>query len=439
MKNSENPEMLKVLIVSTAEFGIAPNRLMRALQKCRIHVRMLTRDKKSEDVSVITVNISFGKKLLNVFRFFWERFVIWFYNGFSRKNLFAVSIANTGNDISCLPEVQEADIIHLHWINHGFLSLQDIRKLLALGKPVVWTLHDMWPCTSICHYARECDHFTRECGHCFYLRYPGVRDLSAKVWKKKTFLNDSGIYFVTVSSWLQEQVKRSSLTNRIKTTVIPNVLDLNLFYPRQKSGLKKKLKIGSGKKIVVFGAAKIDAPLKGLDLLKQALRELCREEKWKKELTVIIFGGVNRKAEEVLGGIECEVIYLGVVADPAKLADLYSIADVTVVPSRYETFGQVIIESMACGTPVVCFDNSGQRDIISHRQDGYLATSSSVSDFVKGIRWLLEEADYPEVAAKALEKVKKCYSEEVVARQYIEFYQRILKREDKFPVKMELL
>lgn len=426
MKNSEDPETLKVLIVSTAELGIAPHRLMRALQKCQIHAQMLVRDKKSADGTVITVNTSVKKKLLNVFRFLGERLVIWSHNGFSRKNLFAVSIANTGNDISHLPEVREADIIHLHWINHGFLSLKDIQKLLTLGKPVVWTLHDMWPCTSICHYARECDHFTRECGCCFYLRYPGVRDLSAKVWKKKSFLNDSGIYFVAVSSWLREQVKRSRLTNHIKTTVIPNVLDLNVFYPRRKAGLRQELKIEEGKKIMVFGAAKIDAPLKGLDLLKQALQELCREEKWKKELAIIIFGGVNQKAEEVLGGIGCEVVYLGAVAEPEKLAGLYSVADVTVVPSRYETFGQVIIESMACGTPVVCFDNSGQRDIISHRQDGYLAAFGSVADFTKGIRWLLEEADSSQVAARALEKVKKCYSEEVVARQYIEFYRQIL-------------
>ncbi len=434
---------MKVLLINTLEdrggAAVACNRLMKALQKSGVSVKMLVRDKQTDNPDVVSVNTSFWEAKINFFRFVWERLVLWGINGFSRKNLFSVSLANTGVDISKWSEVREADIIHLHWINQGMLSLEGIRELLKLGKPIVWTMHDMWPCTGICHHARECDHFIRECGHCFYLRYPGVRDLSAKVWRKKTFLNDSGIYFVTVSSWLQEQVKRSSLTNRIKTTVIPNVLDLNLFYPRQKSGLRKKLKIGSGKKIVVFGAAKIDAPLKGLDLLKEALQELCLEEKWKKELTVIIFGGVNRKVEVVLGGIECEVIYLGVVADPAKLADLYSIADVTVVPSRYETFGQVIIESMACGTPVVCFDNSGQRDIISHRQDGYLAASASVADFIKGIRWLLEEADYPEVAAKALEKVKKCYSEEVVARQYIEFYQQILNREDKFPVKMNLL
>lgn len=421
---------MKVVLVSTYEQtgggAVACKRLMKSLRKQGLSVKMLVRVKQSTDPDVVSVSGTRLRKGINYLRFVRERLVIWLNNFFSRRNLFAVSIANTGMDITKLEEVKKADVIHLHWINQGMLSLGDIRKLLALGKPVVWTMHDMWPSTGICHHAGACDHFTRKCGNCFYLRYPGAHDLSARVWKKKAFLNDSGIYFVTVSRWLQQQVKRSSLTNRVKTEVIPNVLDLQLFCPRRESGLKQELKIGEGKKVVVFGAARIDTPLKGLDLLKQVLQELCREEKWKRELIVVIFGDVKGKAEEVLSGIDCGVVYLGRVADPERLADLYSIADVTVMPSRYETFGQVIIESMACGTPVVSFDNSGQRDIISHRQDGYLAVSGSVTDFAKGMKWLLEEANYPEVAARALEKVKRCYSEEVVARQYVEFYRQLL-------------
>lgn len=427
---------MKIVMLSTMDrvggAAIACERLMTSLKKQGIAVKLLVRDKQGADPDVVSVNKTGFDKRINNLRFVYERLVIWLNNLFSKKNLFAVSLGNTGVDVSEHPLVQEADIIHIHWINQGFLSLKGIEKLLRLNKPVIWTMHDMWPCTSICHHAWECNHFTAECGDCFYLRYSGRRDLSAKVWKKKRFLNDSGIYFTTVSRWLEEQVKRSSLTNRIKTVVIPNVLDLNVFYPHQGIEMRRNLKIEDGKKVLVFGATKIDAPLKGLDLLKQALLELCQEEKWKKELALIIFGGVNQKIEEVLSGIDCEVFYLGSIADPEELAVFYSIADITVVPSRYETFGQVIIESMACGTPVVCFGNSGQRDIISHRQDGYLA--GSVEDFTRGIRWLLEEADYSEVVVRALEKVKKSYSEEVVARKYIEYYRQILRWKDKFPI-----
>ena len=99
----------------------------------------------------------------------WERIVIWSANRFRRYHLFDVDIANTGTDITSLPEFRQADVIHLHWINQGMLSLNDIRKILTSGKPVVWTMHDMWPCTGICHYARECNNYQQECHDCPYI------------------------------------------------------------------------------------------------------------------------------------------------------------------------------------------------------------------------------------------------------------------------------
>ena len=190
---------------------------------------------------------------------------------------------------------------------------------------------------------------------------------------------------MTVSSWLKDQVKRSALTHQVETTVIPNVLDLQLFYPREGTTLKRKLNIPTTKKIIVFGATKVDTPLKGFDLLKDALRQLCQEQNWKEEWMLLIFGGVHEKAEQVFGDLCCDYLYLGPIADINRLAELYTIADITVVPSHYETFGQVIIESMACGTPVVSFDSSGQTDIISHREDGYLAAYKDTKDFAEGI------------------------------------------------------
>ena len=134
---------MKIVIVNTEALGgayVASQRLFSALQK--------------QGVEVSFVSIKATK-----WNFLWERFCIWVNNRFSRKNLFAVSIANTGTDISQLPAIQQADIIHLHWINQGGLSLRNIEQLQALGKPIVWTMHDMWPFTGICHYAHNCEKY----------------------------------------------------------------------------------------------------------------------------------------------------------------------------------------------------------------------------------------------------------------------------------------
>ena len=147
---------MRVLIINTSEriggAAIAASRLMESLKNNGIKAKMLVRDKQTDQISVVRLKSNW----LQVWKFMWERIVIWSANRFRRYHLFDVDIANTGTDITSLPEFRQADVIHLHWINQGMLSLNDIRKILTSGKPVVWTMHDMWPCTGICHYAREC-------------------------------------------------------------------------------------------------------------------------------------------------------------------------------------------------------------------------------------------------------------------------------------------
>ena len=142
---------MRVLIINTSErlggAAVAASRLMESLKNNGIKAKMLVRDKQTDQISVVGLQRNWWQ----VWRFVWERIVIWKANRFKKNNLFAVDIANTGTDITSLPEFQQADVIHLHWVNQGMLSLNDNRKILKSGKPVVWTMPDMWPCTGICH------------------------------------------------------------------------------------------------------------------------------------------------------------------------------------------------------------------------------------------------------------------------------------------------
>ncbi|MGL5958748.1 MAG: glycosyltransferase, partial [Phocaeicola sp.] len=142
---------MKVLLINTSEriggAAIAAKRLMHSLKKQGVKVQLLVRDKQSNDNRVIQVK----KSRKSFWKFVWERVVIWVANHFKRENLFVVDIANTGHDITQLPEFKQADVVHLHWINQGMLSLAHIERILHSGKKVIWTMHDMWPFTSICH------------------------------------------------------------------------------------------------------------------------------------------------------------------------------------------------------------------------------------------------------------------------------------------------
>ncbi|OAV73458.1 GDP-mannose-dependent alpha-(1-6)-phosphatidylinositol dimannoside mannosyltransferase [Bacteroidales bacterium Barb6] len=419
---------MKILFINTSEHiggaSIAANRLMSALQKGNMEVFILVRDKDTDNPTVASINQSWLNQKVNYLRFVWERLVIFFYNKFNRENLFRVSIANTGTDISRHPLVKEADVIHLHWINQGFLSLADIEKLIKLGKPVVWTMHDMWPCTGICHYAGNCSNFTNKCGYCPFLKSTRNNDLSNKAWKKKNFIISSSIQIVTVSSWLANIAKQSSLTRKLAIETIPNVIDASILFKKDKGVMRESLSLPSDKNIILMGAARLDDPIKGLNYLVNALSLLIDGEYKKENLLLVLFGEIKNK--EVLKDLSIPYISLGLIKDINLIANLYSAADVTVVPSLYETFGQTIIEAMACGCPTVSFDNSGQTDIIDHKVNGYLAAYRNTKDFADGIHWALHNKNNPKIANACLKKVQDNYTESIVAGKYISLYKKLL-------------
>lgn len=418
---------MKVLLINTSErlggAAIACNRLMHALQKNGVEVNMLVRDKMTNDRAVTTVSSTKFRKGVNRFRFLWERMVIWANNGFSRDNLFAVSIAGTGTDISAMPLVKEADVIHLHWINSGFLSLKDIRKLLSLGKPVVWTMHDMWPCTGICHHARECEKFRTGCAGCPFLRFPGAKDLSYKIFNKKKDLSYDKITFVPCSHWLENRARQSMLLKQSEVCAIPNPLDVYFYRPLDKKHAKGIFGISVSKLTLLFGAAKISDPRKGYEYFFRALELLTKTyPEYNDKIELIIFGA---SCLQLPAGIPYRVHFVGYVNEPHKIVSLYNAADVYVIPSLEENLPNMVMEAMSCGTPVAGFNTGGIPEMIDHLQNGYVAEYKNSTDLMQGICWLLFGTDRSLLAQKAREKVVECYSEERVSHLYLELYNRL--------------
>jgi glycosyltransferase involved in cell wall biosynthesis len=427
---------MKILILSTAEQGggaaIAAKRLMIALNKTQsCEVKMLVRDKVTDDPNVLSINTNQWKKYVNFLRFAYERWVIFRCLGFKKKNLFAVSIANTGTNISTHPLVQNADILHLNWINQGFLSLKNIQQLIKLGKPIVWSMHDMWTSTGIFHLVAKAGNCNKPhsihdysvgCGFCPFLNARKKNDLSFRIVKIKQFLAKSNVHIVTVSSWLQHVAHNSIVTKQLDSTVIPNVIDTNTFSPADKDSMREKYSLPINKKIIALGAAKLNDPIKGVNYLKQALDLL---KKQRNDLLLILFGGVKNDPT-FLEDIPVECIYMGHLTSSSTIAEIYAAADVTVSTSYYETFGQTLIEAMACGCPVVSFNNSGQTDIIDHKRNGYLADYQNVDDLANGIAWVLDYTDQIKLSMACVEKVRNNFNEQVVAQKYVALYEKLI-------------
>ena len=416
---------MRVLIINTSErmggAAIAAHRLMDALRNNGIQAKMLVRDKQTDRVTVIGLK----KSLWQIWRFVWERILIWKANHFKKHNLFAVDIANTGTDITVLPEFKQAEIIHLHWINQGMLSLKDLRKILLSGKPVIWNMHDMWPCTGICHHARECDKYHQECQCCPYIyKGGGKKDISYQVFKTKQELYKlAPITFITCSQWLKERASQSALLTNHSVINIPNPINTGLFKPRSKQEARERRALPTDKKLILFGSAKITDKRKGIDYFIESCKILA--EKYPevvKEWGVVVYG---KESEQLKPLVPFEVYPLNYISSEKELVDVYNAVDLFVTPSLEENLPNTIMEAMACGIPCVGFNVGGIPEMIDHLHNGYVADYKSAEDFANGIHWALSEGEYPSLSEAACRKVVTSYSESAIAKKYIEVYNKI--------------
>lgn len=416
---------MRVLLINTSEriggAAIAASRLMETLKNHGIKAKLLVRDKQTEQITVVALK----RNWTLIAKFVWERFIIWKANHFQKKNIFAVDIANTGNDITTLPEFQQADIIHLHWINQGMLSLKNLEKILTSGKPVVWTMHDMWPCTGICHHARTCDYYQTECHNCPYIHNgEKQKDLSYRIFRKKQAIyKKRSITFVACSHWLEEKAKHSSLLSGHSVTCIPNPINTNLFKPRNKQEARLRCTLPQDKKLMLFGSVKITDKRKGIDYLVEACHLLDQQHpELKEQLCVVSFGQQSQQLTHLL---PFQVLPMDFITDEHQLVNIYNAVDIFVTPSLEENLPNTIMEAMACGIPCVGFNVGGIPEMIDHLHNGYVAQYKSAEDLANGIYWTLTDTDYASLSEEAYRKAVTHYSEHVIAKQFTDLYNKL--------------
>lgn len=332
---------------------------------------------------------------------------------------FAFSPAAVGADISEHPLVRAASIIHLHWINFGFLSLASLEKLFALGKPIVWTLHDMWTFTGGCHYNRGCERYLSHCCYCPYLRKPGQYDIAfAQFEQKRQLYAHAALTLVSPSQWLGDQVQKAALTSGMSSLTIPNCIDTHLFKPENGSDARHALGLPLDKKLVLFAGANTQDPRKGFRYFEEAMQNPALND-----MEVVILG---KGQPEHFRNIPVKVHFLGKIASPQQMVHAYNAADLLVAPSLEDNLPNTIMEAMACGTPVVGFDTGGIPEMIGHRVSGYVAEAGSASSLSEGIQWIVSHDAGGAVSEACRQKVMHSYSEEVVTRQYAQLYQLLL-------------
>ncbi len=416
-----------VHIINADTRGGAPKAaysIHKALLSTGIDSSMLVQRKFSIDDKVSSYNSSFVQTQLTNSRMLLDIIQMKLYT-IEESGRF--SFASIGKDISDNPIIKEADVLHLHWINEGYLSLKSLQQLARLGKPVVWTLHDMWAFTGGCHYSSGCKKYEGVCCNCPYLKNPSSKDFSTRLQQMKSEVyNELKPYFITCSNWLAKTAKSSSLLKNHNVTAIPNPIDVEVYKPLDKKAVRQKLGLSENKKYILFGTLNVNEERKGFKKLVEALKILLAKYQGIKEKTELLIYGTASEAE--INILPVKVNSFGRITETQHLVECYNAADVFVAPSLEDNLPNTVMESLACGIPVVAFNIGGMPDMIEHKINGYLAEPFLADDFAEGIRLLLDDQqNRKKLSAQAREKVINNFTPSIVAERYKTVYCRLSK------------
>ncbi len=317
-------------------------------------------------------------------------------------------------------QLPPCDVVNLHWVA-GFVDYEAMLAGIPRGVPVVWTLHDMNVFTGGCHYDDGCGRFARACGACPQLGSRDEHDLSRQVWlRKRNVFGAAGrpLHVVADSEWLAAEARRSSALAGVPVTSILYGLDTGVFAPRDPAAARAELGIPAGARVVLFVADSVENRRKGFPLLLEALGGM-------RDAPGLLLLSIGRGRPAVPGGLPH--LHFEHVASDRLLSILYSAADVFVIPSLQEAFGQTALEAMACGTPVVGFDAGGIPEMVRPGVTGLLARCGDVAGLREAVLALLSDDELrARMGASCRELAAREHGLEVQARRYAELYRALL-------------
>lgn len=405
---------MKVLLVNTTAHtggaSIACERLMHALIAQGHEVRLVVRD---------------DARLVNKLRFVWERLML--LRDIPYDRVFSIDDGRCGTDITRTADFEWADVVHLHWVNQAMLSLNGIGRLLRrcreTGKRLVWTMHDIWPATGVCHLPGECTRWQQGCGHCPLLRRGSANDLSARTFcKKQQAYAEGQIRFIACSQYLAKTAMKSPLLRHHSVTNIPNPLDTAYFSPAPAD--RQRLGLPTGKRLILFVAYNVNDENKGFRFVAKAVERLLRRQPQLKDHIAVV--PVGKNAKQWIDKFTCEVCPFEYVSDAATMREIYRACDLLVVSSKMENLPNTIAEAKACGLPVVAPRVGGIPEMIRHKTDGFLTEPYDAADhasalkdsLAEGLHFVITHPDYSALSAAARRAAVEDYGPEAVVRRY---------------------
>ena len=323
-----------------------------------------------------------------------------------------------GSDL--IRQLPISDIINLHWVA-GLVDYGSFFRSVPGGTALVWTIHDANAYTGGCHYHGACLRFQNGCGACPELGSMRMSDPSHAIWERKkaayACIPEGGLHVVTPSQWLARQVRQSALLGRFPVSVIPYGLDTDVFSPRNREMAREALEIPGGTKVVLFAADSSSERRKGFALLAEALAPLPAD-------AGIYLVSIGR------GGIPLNLrspnLNLGFIENDRILSLVYSAADLYVIPTLDDNLPNTVMESMACGTPVVGFDVGGVPDMVRNGVTGFVVPKGDATALRQAILHVRDNPALREALSANCRRIAvEEYDMKLQAHRYLALYQSL--------------
>ena len=319
------------------------------------------------------------------------------------------------------PWLRDSDVVQLHNLHGSFFAFPAMR-VLAARRPLVWWMQDMWPVTGHVAYSLDCERWQHGCGSCPYLgNYPALpRDTTALLWRlKKRVYAGARPTLVVASRWLDGIIGESPLLRDFDRHMIPNGVALDFFAPRDRDDALRALGIESDlPTVLVFDG---DAR-KGSDLLPAILAGAAARGV---RARVLVAG--ERGDWRLPDGLEETT--LGFISDERTLATAYQAADVFLFPTLAENLANAVLETLACGTPIVTSDAGGITDAVKHDVNGLLASVGDADAYAAALATVvLDDELRARLARSARESAEQSFSDDLQAQRFLELYGELLER-----------
>ncbi len=323
-------------------------------------------------------------------------------------------------DLPRLVKSLHPDLVNLHWIGGGLLASWQIPRL---GAPTVWTLHDLWPISGALHYPVEGWQFLNDESKAFFASQTSRRSRALdRMLRMIKLASSRNVTYVATSTWVSAQLVNLGLevSNRVRTIPVP--VPTHVFQPLDKDHARGGMGIGHDRPHVGFiQAARGGSPIKGSHLLPEIMSKVWQEAA---DVQLVMVGGQTEPSEgSGAFANDAKVWSMPTITSESGLVAFYNAMDLIIVPSLLDAFNQVAAEAIACGTPVIAFDNTGPASVVVPNVGGKLVPAYDTDRFSRAVLDLLtSSADLQRYRNTAPRHAQRYWSYQAVGKQYQDLY-----------------